>query len=119
MLSDQGSVYFFKEVFERLRPCHQPALIEQINLVSGRCGGQFGFISSHASNVFGLAAFLVGIFKGRSVTKVILILWAVSVSISRVYLGVHFPFDVIFGACYGIIIGCSVTRIVKTQFSAI
>ena len=54
-MADQGSVQLFKNVFERLRPCH---VLEQVRLVTERCGGQFGFVSSHASNAFALAIFL-------------------------------------------------------------
>ena len=115
VITDQGSVYLFKEVFERLRPCHDSGLIEQINLVTGRCGGQYGFISSHASNVFGLTSLLLSVFQNRTALKTTLILWATMVSFSRVYLGVHFPFDVIAGAVFGLSIGAMFGQILKNQ----
>ena len=56
--SDQISVHLFKNLFERLRPCHNSELKEFIHLL-GNCGGQYGFLSSHASNTFALATFLI------------------------------------------------------------
>ncbi len=64
ILTDQGSVELFKEYFQRLRPCHNLNLKDSLLLVSGRCGGQYGFVSSHAANVFGLATFVFLLMKG-------------------------------------------------------
>ena len=61
-MADQGSVQVFKNVFERLRPCH---VLEQVRLVTERCGGQFGFVSSHASNAFALAIFLGKVLENK------------------------------------------------------
>lgn len=108
-LSDLSSVHLFKDVFERLRPCHNPELAEKLHLVNGECGGQFGFVSSHATNTFALAVFLVKILgkTSRFFTPLIL-LWAAVVSYSRIYLGVHYPGDVICGAILGSLIGIGV-----------
>ena len=54
-LTDQTSVHLFKNVFQRLRPCHEPSLDGLVHIVNNKCGGQFGFISSHAANSFGVA----------------------------------------------------------------
>ena len=102
--SDQGSVHLFKNVFERLRPCHNPELQDLVHLVNDRCGGKFGFVSSHAANVFALASFLIPLFRIRWVT-IVLVSWAAIVSYSRVYLGVHYPGDIIGGAIFGWIVG--------------
>ncbi len=59
ILADQSSVHLFKNVFQRLRPCREPALEGLVHLVNNKCGGQYGFISSHASNTFGVAFLLI------------------------------------------------------------
>jgi undecaprenyl-diphosphatase len=96
VISDQGSVHLFKNVYQRLRPCH---FLDNVRLVTECCGGQFGFISSHASNVFGLAVFIGNILNKK--TFALLFLWAAIVSFSRVYVGVHYPLDILFGMIYG------------------
>lgn len=103
--TDQISAGLFKNGFQRLRPCHTPELQNYIHLV-GKCGGQYGFISSHAANTFGVAVFLSFLFSKRWVTYSLLV-WAAFVSYSRIYLGVHFPGDVICGAIVGAGIGIS------------
>ena len=94
---DLGSVHLFKNVFQRLRPCHA---LEQVRLVTEGCGGQFGFISSHASNVFGLAI-VIGKIMNKKWLFIALFLWATIVSYSRVYVGVHYPLDILGGMLWG------------------
>ena len=110
VISDQGSVHLFKNVFQRLRPCHDAQLSQQLMLVTGKCGGQFGFVSSHAANVFGLATFLVFTFKANK-GWFSLFVWAAVVSFSRIYLAVHYPLDVVVGAIFGMLTGWAVFRI--------
>ena len=102
--SDQFSVHFFKEVFERLRPCHNLEISELVHLVNNHCGGKFGFVSSHAANTFALAMLTSGLFRNKYFTWFIFI-WAAIVSYSRIYLGVHYPGDIIGGALLGVFIG--------------
>jgi undecaprenyl-diphosphatase len=106
-LADQISVHAFKEVFQRLRPCHNSALQDLVHIVRNKCGGQYGFVSSHAANTFAVAFFLSRLFKNKYFSWFILI-WATVVSYSRIYLGVHYPFDVIGGAILGALIGISI-----------
>lgn len=102
--ADQISVKLFKEVFERLRPCHNPEIQHLVHTVNNKCGGKFGFVSSHAANSFALAGFLAFVFKIRWFSALILF-WASLVSYSRVYLGVHYPADILGGAMLGLLIG--------------
>ncbi|KAF0130570.1 MAG: phosphoesterase pa-phosphatase related protein [Bacteroidetes bacterium] len=105
-LSDQISVKAFKDVFERLRPCHEPEIQSIIHLVTGKCGGSYGFISSHAANSFAMATFMSFALKPiYSKSGLILLIWATLVSYSRIYLGVHYPGDVLVGAVVGAGIG--------------
>ncbi len=106
-LSDQISVHAFKDVFMRLRPCHDPALEGLVHTVRGKCGGQYGFVSSHASNSFNIALFSLLLLRNRWFTWFILI-WASVVSYSRVYLGVHYPGDILGGAMLGALIGYTI-----------
>jgi len=112
IVSDQGSVHLFKNVFERLRPSHNPELQDIVHLVNNYRGGQFGFISSHAANSFALVSFLIPFFNKRWFT-ILMITWAVVIAYSRIYLGVHYPFDVIAGGAFGWIVGYGFVEIVK------
>lgn len=106
-LSDQISVHAFKNVFQRLRPCHEEDLMMQVRLVQG-CGGQYGFVSNHATNSFALATFVAGLFYTRIKWLVwVMVFWAILVSYSRIYLGVHYPGDILGGAVLGFLIGHS------------
>lgn len=106
LCSDTGSVLLFKETVQRLRPCHAPDLQGLVHLVNGHCGGLYGFVSSHAANHFALATFMVGMLQRRPRWAIVLLyLWAGLISYSRIYLGAHYPGDVIVGAMYGTLIG--------------
>lgn len=100
-LADFVASGIFKPYFARLRPCHDPDLSAMINIVQG-CGGQFGFMSSHASTGFALAVFFNLILSNKYLYfKIVLVAWAVIVSYSRIYLGVHYPGDTVAGALLG------------------
>jgi undecaprenyl-diphosphatase len=100
-LADQLSVHLFKNVFERLRPCHLEELRTVIHSLED-CGGKYGFISNHAANSFCFAMFTAWFFKNKYCT-ILIFFWAICVSYSRIYVGKHFPLDVICGAVFGIV----------------
>ncbi len=111
-ISDQLSVHGFKNVFMRLRPCHEPSLEGLVHLVNNKCGGSFGFYSSHASNHFALATFF-HFFLGKKIKyfSFLIFVWAAIISYSRIYLGAHYPGDVIAGAVMGIFLGYMIFKI--------
>jgi undecaprenyl-diphosphatase len=110
-LSDQLSVRAFKFVFERPRPCHEPDLQPLIHLVNGNCGGAYGFVSSHAANSFAMAGFVWFLLQS-SFSKIgwVLFPWALLVGYSRIYLGVHYPGDVLVGALLGLVVAWVVAQ---------
>ena len=102
LLADQVTSGFMKPFFERLRPCHD-ARWEGLIHNYGRCGGLYGFASSHAANTFGLATFLTLTLSSKIKGIAWLFAYALLVSYTRIYLGVHYPVDIVFGALVGVL----------------
>lgn len=98
-IADQISSSIMKPIFQRVRPCHVPEFKSWINLADG-CGGLYGFCSSHAANSFALACGYYLLTKDKWI-GLFLLFWALMVCYSRVYLGAHFPLDVLTGGVIG------------------
>jgi undecaprenyl-diphosphatase len=110
-ISDQVTV-FFKNYFERPRPCHDEYIGHLVHTVKNACGGPYGFMSGHAASSFSLAVFLIPLIGTRlRYFKLFLIFWATTVAYSRVYLGVHYPGDIFCGALLGILLGYIFSRL--------
>ncbi|MBS1507287.1 MAG: phosphatase PAP2 family protein [Bacteroidetes bacterium] len=105
LLADQITSSLMKPFFARLRPSQEPSLIGLVHLVNGYKGGLFGFASSHAANTFGTALFVWFMLKPFYKKIVWLFLWAALMSYTRIYLGVHYPGDILVGAMVGLLSG--------------
>jgi len=101
--ADQLSVVI-KNTVRRPRPCYEKTLEGQVHTVNGQCGGKYGFVSSHASNSFAVALLSIGLLRKRWFA-VSMVVWALIVGYSRIYLGVHYPGDVLFGSILGALTG--------------
>lgn len=119
-LTDLTSNYAFKKRFKRLRPCNDPVLAETVRLRLPACGGGYSFTSSHAANHFAVAVFLIG-FLGplKRWAKPALLGWATLVAFAQVYVGVHFPFDVLCGALLGTAIGYGIRNRTICAFNSL
>ena len=114
-MSDQTSNWF-KDYFLRLRPCHEESIKSLLRLVKSSCGGKYGFFSAHASNTFALSIFLINLFSKEIKLIYFLIIYSLFVAYSRIYLGVHYPLDVLFGIGVGFFYGFSISVISKKLF---
>lgn len=103
---------FFKYGVQRLRPCHDPELNGMVRLVKSSCGGKYGYFSAHAANSFALAFFFTSVltFKYKYI-GLILFIWAVVVAYSRIYVGVHFPLDILTGMGIGLFLSWLFTKL--------
>ena len=112
LCSDQLSAHVCKPVFQRLRPCYNIDFQELIYLPKGMAGGHYGFVSSHAANTFAIGTFLTAALRKN--TKWIgwlLFMWAFLSSYSRIYIGYHYPGDILCGAVLGILIGLIIWKL--------
>ncbi len=112
MVSDFTSSSVIKEIFPRLRPCRDPEIAHSIRFIVKYCPSSSSFTSSHAVNHFAIATFIYMTFKNALSHKWALVfLWAMMISYAQVYVGVHFPVDVIAGAIFGIAIGFGISTL--------
>lgn len=101
---DDGVV---KPLVARWRPTHDPVIGWQVDVVDGYRGGNYGFFSAHASNTFSLAVFFSLLVRSRLLT-VALVAWSLVNCWTRLYLGVHFPGDILVGILWGGVVGTAV-----------
>ena len=104
LVADQVSSGLIKHLVERLRPTHDPSLDNMVHVINGYRGGMYGFVSSHAANFFAVATLLSFVMRHRLVTCS-LFTWALLQCYSRVYLGVHYPGDIMGGIVVGVLVG--------------
>ena len=107
---------FIKPWIGRVRPCNDPDINAHLNLITGQVESGFSFFSAHAANTMSLAVFLCLLIKD-SIFKIVMIGWSLLNGWSRLYLGVHFPSDVLFGFLYGAVIGITIFSFYKRFYS--
>lgn len=112
LVADQVSSGLIKHLVERLRPTHDPSLESMVHVINGYRGGLYGFVSSHAANSFAIATLLALVMRHRVVT-LSMFTWALLQCYSRVYLGVHYPGDILGGIIVGVLAGWLVWQLMR------
>lgn len=115
LLADQIASSFLKPYFCRFRPSHNEEICNLLHYVGSYRGGRFGFVSSHSANAFGVLAFLAPVLRHKA-TTIVLFIWACMVVYSRIYLGVHYPGDIVAGAILGVTVGTGVSVAMRALY---
>lgn len=115
--SDLISSHFIKDYFDRPRPCRDPFLVHQIRFLAKYCGANGSFTSSHAVNHFAFAAYTYFTLRKSSPWFKYLFIWAACIAYSQVYVGVHFPSDVVVGGLLGMLFGWIAARLANQALS--
>ena len=113
LVADQVSSGLIKHLVGRLRPTHDPSLESMVHVINGYRGGLYGFVSSHAANSFAVATLLSYVMRQRLVAFS-LFTWALLQCYSRMYLGVHYPGDILGGILVGLLVGWLAWHLMRT-----
>lgn len=107
-IADQVSSQWIKKSVQRIRPCNDLEVQQNLNLRVD-CGSGYSFTSSHATNHLAIATFVAfALFVGQFWNQVLIYTWAASIGFGQVYVGVHYPVDVIVGSLLGFLIGLGI-----------
>ena len=101
-----------KPTVARWRPTHDPEIGLLVDIVDGYRGGKYGFFSAHAANTFSIAVFFCWLVRSK-LLSVALVLWSFTNCYTRLYLGVHYPGDILVGLTWGFIVGTSVYFLIR------
>jgi membrane-associated phospholipid phosphatase len=105
-VTDQLSSSIIKNLIERPRPCREELLLGQVRLILNNCSGGYSFPSSHATNHFGFAMFLfLTLWPIMKKWGYVFFIWAATIAYGQVYVGVHYPLDILGGTLLGCLIG--------------
>jgi membrane-associated phospholipid phosphatase len=119
-LTDMTGTKIFKEGFERLRPCNNPELLHRMRLLLKDCPSGYSFTSNHAANHFGMAGFIFFTFRHIAKKAGWLALgWAAVISYAQIYVGVHYPLDILGGMLLGLTVGYCSSHLFQYRFGRI
>lgn len=119
-LTDSISSHLIKPFFARPRPCSSEAFMPDVKILVSHCGSNGSFTSSHAANHFGMAMFIfMTLFPIWKSYTYLFFFWAACICFAQLYVGVHYPFDVMGGALLGLIVGWSTGKLYLLKFGSI